>query len=196
MRRIRYRVWAILDWDEEGWQSLTSDPEVPAIFQEAGLRRVRPSRWSSSASTTPRLLGHADRPRPGQRGRTVLAEVVALVERVAPHQVSRRLLARHVRRVAEVVVDDPVVRLDRRELQRRSTGVVPGDNLSTCRGRNDTTAIPLGFGAWRQLRLRLGGGGAAGAGADRLVYLSVQPAVDLERVQQDQLLGRPWPKEP
>jgi hypothetical protein len=48
------RVWAIFDWDEAGWQSFTSDPEVPAIFQEAGLRKVRPSRRSSSASTTPR----------------------------------------------------------------------------------------------------------------------------------------------
>jgi hypothetical protein len=27
------RVWAIFDWDEAGWQSFTSDPEVPAIFQ-------------------------------------------------------------------------------------------------------------------------------------------------------------------
>ena len=31
------RVWAIFDWDEAGWQSFTSDPEVPAIFQEAGF---------------------------------------------------------------------------------------------------------------------------------------------------------------
>ena len=31
------RVWAIFDWDEAGWQSFTSDPEVPAIFQEAGM---------------------------------------------------------------------------------------------------------------------------------------------------------------
>jgi len=30
------RVWAIFDWDAEGWQSYASDPEVPAIFQEAG----------------------------------------------------------------------------------------------------------------------------------------------------------------
>jgi hypothetical protein len=25
------------DWDEEGYNNLMSDPEVPAIFQEAGL---------------------------------------------------------------------------------------------------------------------------------------------------------------
>ena len=31
------RVWAIFEWDEEGWQSFVSDPEVPAIFQEGGL---------------------------------------------------------------------------------------------------------------------------------------------------------------
>ena len=30
------RVWAIFDWDEQGWQSFVSDPEVPAILQEAG----------------------------------------------------------------------------------------------------------------------------------------------------------------
>jgi hypothetical protein len=31
------RVWALFDWDGEGWQSFLSDPEVPAIFQEGGL---------------------------------------------------------------------------------------------------------------------------------------------------------------
>jgi hypothetical protein len=30
------RVWAIFDWDTEGWKSFVSDPEVPAILQEAG----------------------------------------------------------------------------------------------------------------------------------------------------------------
>jgi hypothetical protein len=30
------RVWALFDWDVEGWQSFVSDPEVPAILQEAG----------------------------------------------------------------------------------------------------------------------------------------------------------------
>ena len=30
------RVWVIFDWDAEGWQSFVSDPEVPAIMQEAG----------------------------------------------------------------------------------------------------------------------------------------------------------------
>jgi quinol monooxygenase YgiN len=30
------RVWVVFDWDEEGWQSFVSDPEVPAIMQKAG----------------------------------------------------------------------------------------------------------------------------------------------------------------
>jgi hypothetical protein len=30
------RVWAIFDWDPDGWQSFASDPDVPAIMQEAG----------------------------------------------------------------------------------------------------------------------------------------------------------------
>jgi hypothetical protein len=32
------RVWVLFDWDEEGYNNLMSDPEVPAIFQEAGLQ--------------------------------------------------------------------------------------------------------------------------------------------------------------
>jgi hypothetical protein len=30
------RVWAIFDWDAEGFKSFVSDPEVPPILQEAG----------------------------------------------------------------------------------------------------------------------------------------------------------------
>ena len=30
------RVWVLFDWDEEGFQSFLSDPEVPPIIQEAG----------------------------------------------------------------------------------------------------------------------------------------------------------------
>ena len=30
------RVWALFDWDVDGWQSFVSDPEVPAILQAAG----------------------------------------------------------------------------------------------------------------------------------------------------------------
>jgi quinol monooxygenase YgiN len=36
------RLWAIFDWDEAGWQSFTSDPEVPAIFQQAGFTQGPP----------------------------------------------------------------------------------------------------------------------------------------------------------
>jgi len=32
------RVWVMFDWDEEGYKSLLSDPEMPAIFEEAGLQ--------------------------------------------------------------------------------------------------------------------------------------------------------------
>lgn len=32
------RVWVVFDWDEEGYNNLLSDPEVPAIFQAAGLK--------------------------------------------------------------------------------------------------------------------------------------------------------------
>jgi heme-degrading monooxygenase HmoA len=32
------RVWVVFDWDEEGYKNFLSDPEVPAIFQEGGLR--------------------------------------------------------------------------------------------------------------------------------------------------------------
>ena len=32
------RVWVVFDWDEEGYENLMSDPEMPAIFQDAGLQ--------------------------------------------------------------------------------------------------------------------------------------------------------------
>ena len=32
------RLWVLFDWDEEGYNRLLSDPEMPAIFQEAGLQ--------------------------------------------------------------------------------------------------------------------------------------------------------------
>jgi hypothetical protein len=32
------RVWAVFDWDEQGWQSFVSDPAVPPILAEAGHR--------------------------------------------------------------------------------------------------------------------------------------------------------------
>ncbi|MEI7804781.1 MAG: hypothetical protein WCI56_05580 [Hyphomicrobiales bacterium] len=30
------RLWVLFDWDEKGWQSFVSDPEVPPIMKEAG----------------------------------------------------------------------------------------------------------------------------------------------------------------
>ena len=30
------RVWVVFDWDEKGWQSFVSDPEVPPIMKQAG----------------------------------------------------------------------------------------------------------------------------------------------------------------
>jgi len=30
------RVWALFDWDDKGWASFVSDPEVPPILKEAG----------------------------------------------------------------------------------------------------------------------------------------------------------------
>jgi hypothetical protein len=32
-----HRGWVVFDWDQEGFQRFVSDPDVPAIFQEAGL---------------------------------------------------------------------------------------------------------------------------------------------------------------
>jgi hypothetical protein len=31
------RVWVVFDWDEDGYKNLLSDPEMPSIFEEAGL---------------------------------------------------------------------------------------------------------------------------------------------------------------
>jgi hypothetical protein len=30
------RVWALFDWDAQGWAAFVSDPDVPAIMKEAG----------------------------------------------------------------------------------------------------------------------------------------------------------------
>ena len=30
------RVWVAFDWDEAGWQSFVSDPDVPPILKQAG----------------------------------------------------------------------------------------------------------------------------------------------------------------
>lgn len=31
------RIWVVFDWDPESYTRFMSDPEVPAIFREAGL---------------------------------------------------------------------------------------------------------------------------------------------------------------
>jgi hypothetical protein len=30
------RVWAVFDWDEDGWTAFATDPETPGIMAEAG----------------------------------------------------------------------------------------------------------------------------------------------------------------
>ena len=32
------RIWVVFDWDVEGYKDLMSDPDMPAIFREAGLQ--------------------------------------------------------------------------------------------------------------------------------------------------------------
>ena len=32
------RVWVVFDWDDEGFKSFVSDPDVPPIFQEGGVK--------------------------------------------------------------------------------------------------------------------------------------------------------------
>jgi hypothetical protein len=36
-----HRVWALFDWDEQGWVNFVSDPEVPAILKDA-THRAKP----------------------------------------------------------------------------------------------------------------------------------------------------------
>ena len=33
------RVWVVFDWDMDGWQRFSADPDVPAIFATAGLQQ-------------------------------------------------------------------------------------------------------------------------------------------------------------
>jgi hypothetical protein len=32
------RLWVVFDWDDEGYDKLLSDPDMPAIFEEGGLQ--------------------------------------------------------------------------------------------------------------------------------------------------------------
>jgi hypothetical protein len=45
------RVWVVFDWDLDGWGSFASDPDVPAIMQEAG---------HTSRPQVPELVGRFD----------------------------------------------------------------------------------------------------------------------------------------
>ena len=62
------RVWVIFDWDEQGWQSFVSDPEVPPIMKEAGHKSTTAGR--AVRRPVPRLTPAAPR---GRRQRGSLA---------------------------------------------------------------------------------------------------------------------------
>jgi hypothetical protein len=38
------RLWVVFDWDDDGFQRFVSDPDVPGIFQDAGLQGGRPEK--------------------------------------------------------------------------------------------------------------------------------------------------------
>ena len=48
------RVWVVFDWDDAGWQNFTSDPDVPAIFQQAGFTEG-PPKAAEFVRAAPRL---------------------------------------------------------------------------------------------------------------------------------------------
>ena len=65
------RVWVLFDWDEEGFQDFLSDPEVPAIVQEAG-HLGRPQVAALGGEHSPSPDGGPDPatpPCPGERAR-------------------------------------------------------------------------------------------------------------------------------
>ncbi len=46
------RVWVIFDWDEQGWQSFVSDPEVPPIMKAAGHKsRALPAQFAGHCNS-------------------------------------------------------------------------------------------------------------------------------------------------
>jgi hypothetical protein len=54
------RARVLFDWDAEDWQNFISDPDVPAILQEAGHAtrpRLQSTPANSTASTSPRTAG-------------------------------------------------------------------------------------------------------------------------------------------
>jgi hypothetical protein len=44
------RIWVAFDWDEDGYQALLADPEMPGIFQEAGVQG-RPEKAEPAGET-------------------------------------------------------------------------------------------------------------------------------------------------
>ncbi len=61
------RVWVIFDWDEQGWQSFVSDPDVPA---DPGGSRAQGQAAGRRARRQLRLLSRPSsgrRPRSGRR---------------------------------------------------------------------------------------------------------------------------------
>jgi hypothetical protein len=42
------RVWVVFDWNEQGWQSFVSDPEVPPVMKDAG-HKSRPQALTLAA---------------------------------------------------------------------------------------------------------------------------------------------------
>jgi hypothetical protein len=42
------RVWALFDWDEDGWAKFVSDPDVPPILREAGISASHSPRCCSA----------------------------------------------------------------------------------------------------------------------------------------------------
>lgn len=44
------RLWVVFDWDDEGYEKLMSDPDMPGIFQAAGLQG-RPEKAEPAGET-------------------------------------------------------------------------------------------------------------------------------------------------
>ena len=59
------RIWAIFDWDAEGWKNFVSDPEVPAILQEAGhMGKPQATRANCLRELIVRLPSFSSKPTP------------------------------------------------------------------------------------------------------------------------------------
>ena len=45
------RVWVLFDWDEQGWQSFVSDPDVPPIMKQAGHKtKAQPAQLAGTCN--------------------------------------------------------------------------------------------------------------------------------------------------